>query len=84
MFIFDSYVPERHKILGSNLACAHFVVARGGSIRFKGHQKWIKLENKTYDLPRQFVPNLILEEIDTTGMDLMYHGLDNFSMFKYG
>lgn len=29
----QQYIPERHQILGSDLAAAHFVVHRGGSVK---------------------------------------------------
>lgn len=30
----QAFNPERHKILGNDLAAAHFIVARGGKVRF--------------------------------------------------
>lgn len=37
----QSYNPKRNKILGSDLAAAHVVVARGGKVKFMGHKTWI-------------------------------------------
>ncbi|KAJ9596876.1 hypothetical protein L9F63_012132 [Diploptera punctata] len=36
------YIPERHEILGSDLAAAHFLVHRGALVRFKGSSTWNK------------------------------------------
>ncbi|XP_047114430.1 uncharacterized protein LOC124794816 isoform X1 [Schistocerca piceifrons] len=46
------FIPERHDILGCDLATAHFIVHRGGSVKFCDHSEWIKKdENDEYDLP---------------------------------
>lgn len=31
----QQFVPERHKILGNDLAAAHFLVHRGGSVKYE-------------------------------------------------
>ncbi|XP_063234057.1 distal membrane-arm assembly complex protein 2 isoform X2 [Bacillus rossius redtenbacheri] len=79
------YIPERHQILGSNLATAHFVVARGGAVRFRGSEEWVRKEEGTddYDLPRKYVPDLVLEAVDASGTGLRYEGLDNFTNLRH-
>ncbi|KAJ8891483.1 hypothetical protein PR048_004011 [Dryococelus australis] len=74
------YVPERHQILGSNLATAHFVVARGGAVRFCGSEEWVRKKEgeDEYGLPHTYVPGMLLEAVDASGMGLCYEGLDNF------
>lgn len=32
--LMQQFIPQRHQILGNDLAAAHFVVYRGGSVRF--------------------------------------------------
>ena len=39
------YIEERHKTLGPDLATAHFVVARGGSVKFVDNENWIDEDN---------------------------------------
>lgn len=71
------YVKERHEILGSNLATAHFLVHRKGRVKFKGNDEWITEEND--DLPQTYDDNYQLTHIDATGCQFYYEALDNFS-----
>lgn len=76
--IMQSYIPERNKILGNDLAAAHFVVHRKGAVKFHGENEWVKQdENEEYTLPKLFVPDKIIEAIDCKDMNLHYEGLDN-------
>lgn len=80
----QKFIPERHAMLGDDLAAAHFIVHRGGSVRFRGHDKWIKMdEDEEYDLPKNYVPNLVLEEIKCDNMNLYYEGLENIRRLRY-
>ncbi|XP_062559668.1 uncharacterized protein LOC134224358 [Armigeres subalbatus] len=80
----QQYIPERHNALGEDLACAHFVVHREGSVRFRGQKQWIKMDEKDdYDLPRNFVPNMVLEEVKCDNMDLFYEGLENIRQLRF-
>lgn len=77
------YIEERHDILGSDLATAHFIVHRGGSVKFVNHPEWIKKDEKgEYGLPNKYVPNLYLEAIDASNTELRYVGLQNFVNLK--
>ncbi|XP_023240510.1 uncharacterized protein LOC111638964 [Centruroides sculpturatus] len=74
----QTFIPERFQILGSDLAAAHFIVHRGGSVRFKDQKNWIRKDkNGNYFLPSKFVSNLYLEEIDASGTGLIYEGFSN-------
>lgn len=79
------YISERHEILGSDLATAHFVVFRGGAVKFLNHSEWVRMNNDddSYDLPKKYVPNLFLECIDASGTGLRYEGLVNFTNLKH-
>lgn len=79
LFLLDqSYIPERHKILGPDLASAHFIVHRGGGVKFVGEDIWVrKDEDNNYNLPSQYKPHMYLEEIDASGIPLAYEGFDN-------
>uniref|UniRef100_A0A6P7GW71 ATP synthase subunit s-like protein n=1 Tax=Diabrotica virgifera virgifera TaxID=50390 RepID=A0A6P7GW71_DIAVI len=76
--VLQSYIPERHQILGNELAAAHFIVHRGGSVKFFNEDKWIKADDdNNYSLPRHYEEEKILQAIDCTDMDLYYEGLVN-------
>lgn len=73
------YIPERHKILGSNLAAAHFLVHRGAAVRFVGSSEWIKRQGDEYNLPNKYNPDYIVEAIDASDMKIHYEGFQNMT-----
>lgn len=80
----QQFIPERHEILGNDLAAAHFLVHRGGSIRFLGDDKWTKKnEDDEYHLPNKYVPNIFVEAIRCDNMELYYEGLENIRRLKH-
>lgn len=81
MEIYDQrFVKERHQILGSNLAAAHFLVHRGGKVKFAHSPDWVvKDEDDEYDLPQNYVSGYVVEAIDANGINLYYEGLQNIS-----
>lgn len=80
----QQFIPERHQILGNDLASAHFLVHRGGSIRFCRDDKWIKRDaDGEYSLPSKFVKNMFVEAIKCDDMELYYEGLENIRRLKY-
>ncbi|KAG5891697.1 hypothetical protein JTB14_021167 [Gonioctena quinquepunctata] len=81
--IFQSYIPERNQVLGNELATAHFIVHRGGSVKFFNEDKWIKAnEHNEYSLPRFYEEGMVLQAIDCTDMNLYYEGLVNLKDLK--
>ncbi|XP_053688187.1 distal membrane-arm assembly complex protein 2 [Sabethes cyaneus] len=79
----QNFIPERHAMLGDDLAAAHFVVHRGGSVRFRGQDQWVKMNDKEeYDLPSNYIPNMVLEEINCDNMTLYYEGLENIRRLR--
>jgi len=82
--ICTSYIPERHKTLGPDLATAYFAVARNGAVKFEGSSRWIsrKSANDKYQQLLPTMPNMDtrLEAVDMSDTDLMYISLDNFGM----
>lgn len=83
------FIPERHQQLGNDIAAAHFIVYRGGGVKFYGTNQWIRCNNKNLDdydsnLPKGFAPNLYLEAIDLSNMNvnLHYEGLNNLKMLS--
>lgn len=78
--LFDRFNPDRVATLGFDLAAAHFIVHRGGKVRFKGAQGWVEQdEDGLYNLARIFQPGVYVEEIDTRGVNLVYEGLESIS-----
>lgn len=74
----QQFIPERHAILGNDLAAAHFIVHRGGSIKFTHEKTWTKKdEDGEYKLPSKMDPKYKIEAIKFDGMNLYYEGLDN-------
>ncbi|KAJ8930207.1 hypothetical protein NQ314_017015 [Rhamnusium bicolor] len=81
--VYQSYIPMRNQMLGNELAAAHFIVHRGGSVKFFNEDKWIKAnEYKEYNLPRFYEEDKILQGIDCTDMSLVYEGLVNLRDLK--
>lgn len=74
----QQYIPERNQMLGNELAAAHFIVHRRGSVKFFGQEKWIKANDYgEYNLPKHYQDNMFLQAIDCTDMELYYEGLVN-------
>lgn len=75
------YIVERVKALGSDLAAAHFVVYRGGAVRFQGQDNFIrwadKKEEYCINLPETYDPKYFIEAIDISGLAIYYQGLEN-------
>lgn len=59
------FTPERHGILGPDLASAHFICFRRGKVKFVGYDNWW-FDHAT--LPREFDPLYLIEKIDATGL----------------
>ena len=82
--LLQTFLPDRHRILGNDLATAHFVVHRGGLVKFCGQEEWVKKDkNDNYKLPDKFVPNLFLEKVDCSNMRVYYEGLQNFENLSH-
>ncbi|KAK4873432.1 hypothetical protein RN001_015461 [Aquatica leii] len=81
--LMQQYIPERNQTLGDELAAAHFIVYRGGAVKFFDDDKWIKAnELKQYELPVHYDSEKILQAIDCSGMNLYYEGLANLRNLK--
>ena len=72
------FIAERHKVLGPDLATAHFLVKRGARVKFINRNSWFKRDKQGHMyLPNQFVPGMHLEAIDATGLQMSYVAFDN-------
>ncbi|KRY77426.1 Protein disulfide-isomerase [Trichinella pseudospiralis] len=72
------FLPERHLLLGPDLAAAHFIVHRGGAVKFFNDSRWHRVNSKgEYVLPGRKLPDLYIEGIDASNMALMFEGLSN-------
>lgn len=77
------YIEKRHKILGPDLASAHFVVFRGGGVRFVGQTKFHRRdEDDSYVLPNKFVPNVVVEALDLEGVHILFDGMVNLENLR--
>lgn len=76
------YIKDRVKSLGSDIAVAHFIVYRGGAIRFRGQDNFIqwtdKKEEYMSNLPVNYEPNYFVEAIDASNLAFYYEGMENF------
>ncbi|XP_042874871.1 distal membrane-arm assembly complex protein 2-like [Penaeus japonicus] len=73
----QTFRKDRVAALGFDLAAAHFMVHRGGKVRFKGSQEWTQQdENEEYDLPGHYNANLVIEAIDASKTNLLYEGIE--------
>ena len=73
------YLPERSRVLGNELAAAHFTLYRGGSVKFFGEDDWRKADVwGEYDLPNTYRDDIFVQAIDCSGMRLHYEGLQNY------
>ncbi|XP_042241409.1 distal membrane-arm assembly complex protein 2-like isoform X2 [Homarus americanus] len=80
----QSFKEDRVAVLGFDLAAAHFLVHRGGKVRFKNATIWNqKDENEEYELSRHYIPNIFVEEIDASGVDLIYEGLESMRNLQH-
>ncbi|XP_002026897.2 distal membrane-arm assembly complex protein 2 [Drosophila persimilis] len=74
----QQFIPERHKILGAELAAAHFILYRGGAAKFFNDPRWHRAgEDGEFSLPNKFHPGYKVEALRCDNMTLYYEGLDN-------
>lgn len=74
----QQFIPERHEILGPDLATAHFILHRGGAVKFVNSQAWMKAdEDGGFKLPTTYNAKFKLEAIKCDNMKLYYEGLEN-------
>ncbi|KAH8378805.1 hypothetical protein KR009_001432 [Drosophila setifemur] len=74
----QQYIPERHKILGADLAAAHFILYRGGAAKFLNDSQWHRAtEDGEFNLPNKFDPSYKVEALRCDNMNLYYEGLEN-------
>ena len=81
----QAYIPERVRILGGDLAAAHFTTFRKGKVRFCGNPEWICYDEKKEDvnLPRTYTEGYVVEALDLSKMLLTYDGIENLSKLLY-
>ncbi|GFO27438.1 ATP synthase subunit s-like protein [Plakobranchus ocellatus] len=77
------YLEDRVRILGHELAAAHFIVARGGAVKFVGRDHWfVKDANGNYSLPRKHVDNLYIEAIDVSNSNITHVAFDTLGYLQ--
>lgn len=79
----QQFCAERQHTLGNDLAAAHFLVFRGGKVKFLDQDRWVKDDAGYESLPNRYVATMHVEAIDCEGMELYYEGLDNLRRLKH-
>lgn len=78
----QSYKTDRVAILGEELSAAHFILMRGGAVKFYGSDFWHRPIDGEIGLPNRKVEGMIIEAIDASGTKLLYEGLENFAYLE--
>jgi hypothetical protein len=81
----QQFIPERHAILGNDLAAAHFLLYRKAKVRFVGQKEWMDMnpdDDYNVPLPIKYDPAFQVEAIKCDGMVLYYEGLENLRRLK--
>ncbi|XP_011196082.1 distal membrane-arm assembly complex protein 2 [Zeugodacus cucurbitae] len=74
----QKYVQERHEILGAELAAAHFLLYRGGAVKFLHERGWMRANDEgEFNLPNKYHPAFKIEGLRCDNMTLYYEGLEN-------
>lgn len=74
----QQYIPERHEILGPELAAAHFLLFRGGAVKFLHEKDWMRAnDDGEFNLPKKYHPAFKVEALRCDNMTLYYEGLEN-------
>ena len=61
------------------MATAHFVIARGGSVKLINSDRWhVRTETGNIPLPNIFVEGLFVEALDCSDCKFIYESFDNF------
>ncbi|XP_075160958.1 distal membrane arm assembly component 2 [Haematobia irritans] len=80
----QKFLSDRHEILGPDLATAHFLLHRGGSVKFVNAQQWMKADGDgNFKLPSRYEANFKLEAIRCDNMRLFYEGLENIRWLQH-
>lgn len=80
----QQFIPERHKILGPELASAHFILYRGGAVKFLNDPTWHRAsEDGEFNLPNKFNATYKVEAIRCDNMQLYYEGLENLRCLEH-
>ncbi|CAG0918908.1 unnamed protein product [Notodromas monacha] len=77
----QQFIEQRHSALGYDLASAHFLLHRFGSVKFVGKDWLVAGENA--DLPEDFDRHFRVEAIDISGTQITYEGLENLMQLRH-
>lgn len=78
------FMNERHEVLGNDLAAAHFIVFRGGKVKFVDGP-WVEMLDEltmTSPVPTRYDPNFLVEAMDCEGVNLYFEGIENLRRLK--
>ncbi|XP_046916288.2 distal membrane arm assembly component 2 [Dermatophagoides farinae] len=76
----QTYSARRHGILGPDLATAHFILSRGGRVRFRHEpHRWV---TSLKEIPPTFDKKYRLISVDGSELALIFEGLDNLILLN--
>ena len=80
--IYFRFDAKRLKSLGGELAAAHFVVGKGGAVKFVGSDRWFEKEKSgTYYLPNTKQTNMFVEAVDASNTKMLYESFDTLCRY---
>ncbi|XP_078452420.1 distal membrane-arm assembly complex protein 2 isoform X1 [Lampetra fluviatilis] len=73
------FTKKRH---GKNVAAAHFILSRGGGVRFAGQEEWYRAKKGKFSWDFLKHVDVNLEEVDASGLPINYDGFDNLEQME--
>ncbi|KAK0054854.1 ATP synthase subunit s-like protein [Biomphalaria pfeifferi] len=78
------YREDRVKVLGHDLAAAHFIVHRGGAVKFVGRETWlVKNKEGQVPLPNTCIDNMHLEAVDLSNTKFTQVSAENLAPLSH-
>lgn len=79
----QKFLPERRAVLKSDLAAAHFITSRGGSVKFIEYSEWFGHNCPKKELPFTYMPGFHIQCINANNIHLLREGLKNLENLSY-
>ncbi|XP_055878259.1 uncharacterized protein LOC106075973 isoform X1 [Biomphalaria glabrata] len=80
----QKYREDRVKVLGHDLAAAHFIVHRGGAVKFVGRETWlVKNKEGQVPLPNTCIDNMHLEAVDLSNTKFTHVSAENLAPLSH-
>lgn len=76
----QQYLFRRKAVLKADLAAAHFLLSRGGAVKFVGHSNWT---TSCGAVPNRYMPGYNIEAFSAEGTNLCREGLENLTQLRH-